>query len=150
MKYNLSKIMHKAWELFRKLGLSFAECLHRAWAAAKAEPVNASRVSEAKAAAGITEETNTWSGWQKLGYEVIHGSKALFGADLIWATRGDGKTYKARFFGASQVHPYKKSPCVNAAQSTTQEQTHHRSGSCLLYPGPLQLSRKELYEFSPR
>lgn len=105
MKYNLSKIMHKAWSLFRKLGISFAECLHRAWAAAKAEPVNAARVSKAKAAAGITEETNTWSGWQKLGYEVIHGSKALFGADLIWATKGDGKTYKARFFGASQVQP---------------------------------------------
>jgi len=44
-----------------------------------------------------------WSGWKKLGYEVIHGSKALFGADLIWGSRGDGKIYKARFFGKSQV-----------------------------------------------
>lgn len=105
MKYNLSKIMANAWELFHKLGISFAECLHRAWAAAKAEPVNAARIADAKAAAGITEETNTWSGWQKLGYEVIHGSKALFGATLIWATKGDGAAYKARFFGASQVQP---------------------------------------------
>lgn len=103
MKYNLSKIMTRAWKIFRKLGISFAECLHRAWAAAKAEPVNAERIAKAKVAAGIVEETNTWAGWRELGYEVIHGSKALFGADLIYATKGDGATYKARFFGASQV-----------------------------------------------
>ena len=53
MKYNLSDIMRKAWSLFRKLGISFGECLHRAWAAAKAEPVNAERIAKAKAAAGI-------------------------------------------------------------------------------------------------
>lgn len=105
MKYNLSKIMAKAWEIFRKLGISFAEALHRAWQAAKAEPVNAARIAQAKAAAGIIEEANTWAGWMKLGYEVRHGSKALFGADLIYASKGDGATYKARFFGDSQVQP---------------------------------------------
>lgn len=105
MKYNLSKIMHKAWRLFRKLGISFAEGLRRAWAAAKAEPINDQRIAQAKAAAGITEETNTWSGWRELGYEVRHGSKALFGTDLIYASKGDGAVYKAWFFGASQVQP---------------------------------------------
>ena len=108
MKYNLSRIMRKAWELFHKLRIGFAECLHRAWEAAKAEPINASRIAAAKTAAGILEETNTWSGWNKLGYEVIHGSKALFGADLIYATKGDGIVYKARFFGASQIKPITK------------------------------------------
>ena len=103
MKYNLSKIMAQAWQLFRKLGLSFSECLRRAWASAKAEPVNAARIATAKAAAGIQEEINTWAGWQRMGYEVKHGSKALFGVNLIWATKGPGATYKARFFGASQV-----------------------------------------------
>lgn len=103
MKYNLRKIMLKAWELFRKMEISFSEALHRAWISAKAAPVNAERIEAAKAAAGITEETNTWSGWKALGYEVIHGSKALFGADLIYASKGDGAIYKARFFGASQV-----------------------------------------------
>lgn len=102
-KYNLSRIMTKAWELFRKLEISFSEALHRAWNSAKAEPINAERIETAKAQAGITEETNTWSGWKALGYEVIHGSKALFGADLIYASKGDGAIYKARFFGASQV-----------------------------------------------
>ena len=103
MRYNLSRIMKRAWELFRKLGVSFAEALHRSWLSEKAKPVNEQRIAEAKEAAGITEETNTWSGWRELGYEVIHGSKALFGAELIYGSKGDGAIYKARFFGASQV-----------------------------------------------
>lgn len=103
MKYNLREIMKRAWTLFRKLSVSFAECLHRAWITAKALEINAQRIEAAKAAAGITEETKTWSGWKESGYEVRHGSKALFGCSLIWGARGDGAEYKARFFGASQV-----------------------------------------------
>ena len=106
MKYNLRKIMLRAWKDYRQnkeKGISFAESLHRAWLSAKAEEVNAKRIESAKQAAGITEETNTWAGWKNLGYEVIHGSKALFGATLIWGSKGDGAEYKARFFGASQV-----------------------------------------------
>lgn len=109
-RFDLRAIMLRAWELYRKgQGLSFAECLHRAWISAKAEPINAERISRAKEAAGITEETATWSAWREAGYEVRHGSKALFGCDLIHGSRGDGATYKARFFGASQVQP------INAA-----------------------------------
>lgn len=105
-KWNLREIMLRAWRLWRKGGLSsFGEALHRAWAAAKAAPVNAQRIAEAKAAAGVAEETDTWAGWKAAGFEVIHGSKALFGADLIYASRGDGAVYKARFFGRSQVQP---------------------------------------------
>ena len=104
MKYNLKSIMTRAWKLFRKFSdLPFGECLHRAWLSAKAEEVNAKRIEAAKLAAGVTEETNTWAGWKQLGYEVIHGSKALFGAELIWGSKGDGAVYKARFFGRSQV-----------------------------------------------
>ena len=103
MKYNLRKIMLRAWELFRKGGISFSEALHRAWMSAKAEPVNAARIEAAKAGAGVTEQTETWAGWKALGFRVIHGSKALFGADLIHGSKGDGAIYKARFFGASQV-----------------------------------------------
>ena len=104
MKYNLKSIMTRAWKLFRKFSdLTFGECLHRAWLSAKAEEVNAKRIEAAKLAAGVTEETNTWNGWKQLGYEVIHGSKALFGTELIWGSKGDGAIYKARFFGRSQV-----------------------------------------------
>ena len=105
MRSNLKQIMTRAWNNFRKGGMSFAEALHRAWLSAKAEPVNAQRIEAARAAAGVTEDAQTWAGWQRLGYEVIHGSKALFGVDLIWGSKGDGATYKARFFGASQVQP---------------------------------------------
>ena len=103
MKWNLKKIMIRAWSLYRKGGLTFGEALHRAWLSAKAEPINAATVESAKAAAGITEEVRTWSGWRELGYEVMHGSKALFGCALIWGSKGDGAVYNARFFGASQV-----------------------------------------------
>lgn len=103
-KYDLRKIMLKAWQNYRKNeGLTFGECLHRAWLSAKAEAVNEKRIADAKAAAGITEDVATWSGWKQIGYEVLHGSKALFGCDLIWGSKGDGSTYKARFFGRSQV-----------------------------------------------
>ncbi len=106
MKYNLSRIMKRAWDLFRKTDIiTFAECLHRAWQSEKAKPENEKRIAEAKAAVGINEDVNTWAAWKALGYEVIHGSKALFQAVLINASKGDGKTYKASFFSASQVQP---------------------------------------------
>ena len=105
MRYNLKQIKTRAWSNFRRGVMSFAEALHRAWLSAKAEPVNAQRIEAARAAAGVTEDAQTWAGWKRLGYEVIHGSKALFGVELIWGSKGDGATYKARFFGASQVQP---------------------------------------------
>lgn len=104
MKYNLSKIMLKAWKIYHKIkNIRFAEALHRAWLSAKAEEINAKRIENAKQAAGITEETNTFAKWKELGYKVVHGSKALFGCSLIWGSRGDGAEYKASFFGKSQV-----------------------------------------------
>lgn len=69
----------------------------------QAEEINAERIKRSKEAADVTEDTNTWVGWKKLGYEVIHGSKALFGCSLIWGSKGDGASYNASFFGRSQV-----------------------------------------------
>ncbi len=104
MKYDLRSIMTWAWKQYRADGeLSFAECLHRSWLTTKAAPVNAERIRQAAAAAGIKERYNTWQRWRMMGFEVIHGSKAAFGADLIWGSKGDGVTYKARFFTESQV-----------------------------------------------
>ena len=102
-RYNLSRIMTAAWRIFRKYAICFSEALHRAWLTAKAEPVNAAIIEAAKADAGITEEVKTWSGWRDAGREVIHGSKHLFGCDLIYGSKGDGAVYKARFFGLSQT-----------------------------------------------
>lgn len=103
MKYDLKRIMTAAWWIFRKRMTTFAEALHRAWLSAKAEPINATRIERAKVEAGVLEDVNTWDGWRRQGFEVIHGSKALFGADLIYGSMGDGAIYRARFFGESQV-----------------------------------------------
>ena len=105
MKYDLHKIMCRAWALYRKGVAAFAECLHRAWASAKAHPVNDRRIQEAQQSAGVTEQVNTWAGWKAAGYMVEHGAKALFQAVLIHSSKGDGQTYRASFFGRSQVQP---------------------------------------------
>lgn len=105
MKYNLSEIMHKAWKLYREGVGSFAEALHRAWNSAKAEPINAQRISEAQQTAGIKEECRTWADWKKQGREVLHGARAAFQVLLIYASKGDGQTYKASFFPASVTQP---------------------------------------------
>lgn len=102
-KYDLQAIMTRAWKIFRKAQITFAEALHRSWLSAKAIEINQNRIKRAKATAEVTEETNTWAGWKALGYEVVHGNKSLFGVDLIWGSKGDGAIYKARFFGRSQV-----------------------------------------------
>ena len=94
-QYNLSSIMHAAWRIFRKGVQSFAVALQMAWA-------NAKKHNAAKAAAGISEETHTWSGWQKLGYEVIHESKALYKATLSDPATKNGTRVNS-YFGASQV-----------------------------------------------
>ena len=105
MKYDLHRIMCRAWKLYRNGVAAFAECLHRAWSSAKAEPINAQRIEEAQQSAGVTEQVNTWAGWKAAGYEVVHGSKSLFQAVLIHASKGDTATYRASFFGRSQVQP---------------------------------------------
>ena len=97
MKYNLSSIMSAAWKIFRKGIQSFAEALRLAWANAKAH-------NEAKAAAGISEETLTWAGWQALGCEGIHESKALYKVAIADPATKKG-TRVASYFGASQVQP---------------------------------------------
>ena len=97
MKYNLSQIMRAAWRFFRKGIHSFAQALRLAWANAKAH-------SAAKASVGITEQTHTWSGWQQLGYEVVHGSKAMYKVVLADPATRSG-TRAVSYFGFSQVHP---------------------------------------------
>ena len=96
-KYNLSSIMSAAWKIFRKGVESFAKALRMAWANAKTR-------NAAKDAAGISEEVHSWSGWKHLGYEVAHGSKALFKATTNDPATKSGFRVVA-YFGASQVQP---------------------------------------------
>ena len=76
---------------------SFGAALRMAWANAKAHMA-------AKAAAGISEETHTWSGWKNLGFEVIHESKALYKAVIADPTTKSGSRVTC-YFGRSQVQP---------------------------------------------
>lgn len=103
MKYNKREIMFRAWSLYRKGGINFAEALHRAWNSAKARPENERRIEAAKAAAGISEAVSTWAGWKAEGRTVKHGSRALFSVELIHGSRGDGATIKQAFFAWSQT-----------------------------------------------
>ena len=95
MRYNLSAIMRAAWRIFRMGAESFAKALRMAWANAKAHRT-------AKAAAGITEETHTWSKWRELGKEVIHESKALYKVLTLDPGTKNG-TRVVCYFGLSQV-----------------------------------------------
>ena len=92
MKYNLSKIMLKAWKVYRKTkNISFAEALHRAWLSAKAEEINAKRIEDAT---GI-ETRATILGYMQRGgsptckdrmYASIMGSYAV---DLLVAGKSN-------------------------------------------------------------
>ena len=97
MKYDKKSIMASAWKIFRRGVASFATALRMAWANAKAH-------NAAKAAAGISEETHTWSGWKNLGFEVIHESKALYKAVIADPTTKSGSRVTC-YFGRSQVQP---------------------------------------------
>lgn len=109
MKYNLSKIMKRAHELYKKFkgSVDWAECLRRSWAAEKAKPENEKRIAEAKAAAGLPADADidTHHGWTQRGFMVAHGSKCRFQVSLIHASKGIGKSYIASFFSADQVSP---------------------------------------------
>ena len=96
-RYNLSSIMRAAWGIFRKGVASFSVALRMAWANAKTR-------NAAKDVAGITEETHTWAGWKRLGYEVLHESKALYQAVISDPATKSG-TRKTSYFGLSQVQP---------------------------------------------
>lgn len=103
MVYDTKTIMADAWRNHRRDNVSFSIALHRAWMSAKARPLNDKKVEATKVLLGIDEEVKTYADWQKAGFKVIHGSKALFKVDLVWQSKGEGVSYKASFFGKSQV-----------------------------------------------
>lgn len=97
MKYHLSSIMRAAWRFYRKGAASFSVALRMAWANEKARHA-------AQEAARIAEETHTWAGWQRLGYEVRHESKAMY-QTIITDPGTKSGTRRASYFGRSQVQP---------------------------------------------
>lgn len=96
-KYNMSSIMRAAWKLFRKGVASFGLALRLAWANAKLHKM-------VKENAQVTEVTHTWAGWKAQGYEVRHGSAALYKVVIADPATKTGYRTKS-YFGASQVQP---------------------------------------------
>ena len=97
MKYHLSSIMRTAWRFYRKGADSFSVALRMAWANEKARHA-------AQEAAGIAEEAHTWAGWQRMGYEVRHESRAMYQITITDPATKSG-TRLASYFGRSQVQP---------------------------------------------
>lgn len=101
MKYNLSKLMKKAWSLFRtaakKASITFAEALRRAWVWLKVQNTNKATVEATAAALGIEEEYHTWAGWQALGRMVIHTSEARFKVEVADPTTKKGTRIQSYF-----------------------------------------------------
>lgn len=108
MKYNLSKLMKKAWSLFRtaakKAAITFSEALRRAWAWLKVQEANTAKIEAAAEAAEIEEEYHSWAGWQALGRMVIHTEQAAFKCEVADPTTKKGTRIKS-FFLYSQTQP---------------------------------------------
>ena len=96
-RFDLSSIMRSAWAIFRKGVASFSVALRMAWANEKTRHA-------AQEAAGIAEEAHTWAGWQRMGYEVRHESRAMYQITITDPATKSG-TRRASYFGRSQVQP---------------------------------------------
>ena len=108
MKYDLSKLMKKAWSLFRsaakKTAITFSEALRKAWAWIRVQEANAAKIEAAAEAAEIEEEYHSWAGWQNLGRMVIHTEQAAFKVEVADPTTKKGTRVKS-FFLYSQTQP---------------------------------------------
>lgn len=109
-KYNLSKLMKKAWTIFKtaakKNAISFGEALRRAWAWLKVQDSNKAIVEAAAETHGIEEEYNTWYGWQTMGRMVIHTETAAFQCLLKDPLTKSGTRVQSYFlYSQTQVAP---------------------------------------------
>ena len=108
MKYNLSRLMRKAWRLFKaaakKNPVSFSSALRLAWKWAKAEITNVAKIEAAAEGAGIVESYHSWSGWLNAGRQVIHGQQAAFKVEILDPTTKKGCRVKS-YFTFCQTEP---------------------------------------------
>lgn len=108
-RYDLSRLMKKAWSLYRqamkKAAITFSEALKKAWAWIKVQNANAVKVEAAATAAGYAdEEYHTWAGWQALGRMVIHTSESVFKVEVDDPTTKKGTRIQA-YFTYEQTQP---------------------------------------------
>ena len=104
MKYNLSKLMRKAWAIYRKAATTFSEALKAAWRWIRVQASNTARVEAEADALGIDEEYRTWAGWQAIGRMVIHTEQAAFKVTVDDPTTRKGTRINS-YFLYSQTQP---------------------------------------------
>lgn len=108
MKYNLSKLMKKAWSLFRaaakKAAITFSEALKQAWRWIKVQEANTAKVEAAAEALGIEEVFHSWAGWKALGRMVMHESEAAFKVEVMDPTTKKGTRIKSFFLYSQTQH----------------------------------------------
>lgn len=107
-RFDLSKLMKKAWSLYRqaakKAVTTFSAALRRAWAWLKAQAANTAKVEAVADALGIVEEYHSWAGWQALGRMVCHTEQATFQVEVADPTTRKGTRVQS-FFVYSQTQP---------------------------------------------
>lgn len=107
-RYDMSRLMKKAWSLFRqaakKVAITFSEALRKAWQWIKVQAAASAKVEATAEALGIVEEYHTWAGWQALGRMVIHTEQATFKVEVDDLTTKKGTRIKS-FFLYSQTQP---------------------------------------------
>lgn len=107
-RYDLSKLMHKAWSLYRKAAkkaaVTFSEALKTAWVWIRVQVSNNAMIEAVAQSLGIEEEFHSWAGWQSLGRMVIHTEEATFKVEVSDPTTKKGTRVKC-FFLYSQTQP---------------------------------------------
>lgn len=109
MKYNLSKLMKKAWSLYRqamkKGSTTFSEALKTAWRWIRVQDANAVKVETAANEACYGDIVcHTWAGWQALGRMVCHTETALFKVTIDDPTTRTGTRIQS-YFSREQTQP---------------------------------------------
>ena len=98
MKYNMSKLMKKAWSLFKKGHTTFSAALKAAWQWIKVQAANDAIIAAAAKAAGVADMVyKTWFGWKAAGRMVIHTSKAAFQCEIADPTTKKGTRVQSFF-----------------------------------------------------
>lgn len=110
MKINLSRLMRKAWSLYRqamkRAAISFSEALKRAWRWERVQAANAAIIEAAANDAGVDELYHTWAGWQALGRMVIHTEQAAFKVTVLDPLTKAGTRIQSFFtYEQTQVAP---------------------------------------------
>lgn len=108
--YNLSRLMHKAWGLYRKAmkngTTTFSAALKAAWAWLKVQEGNRLLVEAAAAAAGYGDVVcHSWYGWKLAGRMVCHTETAAFRVQLQDPTTKAGTRWESFFTREQTFEP---------------------------------------------